>query len=57
MYYVYLLMIKKSLEEFEIRRDSTTDCGVSCALASKKIPIEKNPYRLIMGKTVEYSSS
>ena len=36
-----------SSEEFEIRRDSTTDSGVSCPLAS-----EKNPHRLIMGKTV-----
>ena len=37
----------KSLEEFEIRPDLTTDCGVSCPLAS-----EKNPHRLIMGKMV-----
>ena len=37
----------KSSEEFEIQRDSTTDCGVICPLAS-----EKNPHRLIMGKTV-----
>ena len=25
-------------EEFEIRRDSTTDCGLSCHLASEKSP-------------------
>ena len=35
----------KSSEEFKIRQDSTTDCGVSCPLAS-----EKNPHILIMGK-------
>ena len=34
----------ESLEEFEIRPDLTTDCGVSCPLASKK------PHRLLMGK-------
>ena len=34
-------------EEFEFRSDSTTDCGVSCPLAS-----EKNLNRLIIGKTV-----
>ena len=34
-------------EEFEIRADTTTDCGVSCPLAS-----EKNPHRLIIGKMV-----
>ena len=28
----------ESLEEFEIRPDLTTDCGVSCPLASEKIP-------------------
>ena len=32
---VYLFMILKS-SEFEIRHDSTTDCRVSCPLASKK---------------------
>ena len=35
----------ESSEEFVIRPDPTTDCGVSCPLAS-----EKNPHRLIMGK-------
>ena len=35
----------ESSEEFEIRRNSTTDCGVSCPLAP-----EKNPHTLIMGK-------
>ena len=30
----------ESSEEFEIRRDLTTDCGVSCPLASEKIPID-----------------
>ena len=30
-----------SLVEFEIWRDSTTDCGVSCPLASEKIPIDR----------------
>ena len=35
----------ESSEEFEIRRDSITDCGVSCLFASKK-----NPHRPIMGK-------
>ena len=30
----------ESLEEFEIRPDQTTDCGVSCTLASEKIPID-----------------
>ena len=35
----------KSSEVFEIWPDLTTDCGVSCPLAS-----EKNPHRLIMGK-------
>ena len=34
----------ESSEEFEIRPDPTTDCGVSCPLAS-----EKKPHRLIMG--------
>ena len=34
----------ESSEEFEIRRDPTTDFGISCPLAS-----EKNPNRLIMG--------
>ena len=29
----------ESIEEFEIRPDLTTDCGVSCPLASEKIPI------------------
>ena len=29
----------ESLEEFEIRPDPTTDCGVRCPLASGKIPI------------------
>ena len=38
--------IHKSLDEFEIWPDSTTDYGVSCPCAS-----EKNPQRLIMGKT------
>ena len=28
----------ESSEEFEIRPDLTTDCGVSCPLASEKIP-------------------
>ena len=37
----------KSSEEFELWRDSTTDCGVSCPLAA-----EKNPHILIMGNTV-----
>ena len=27
--------LHESSEEFEIRRDSTTDCGVSCPLASE----------------------
>ena len=36
----------KSLHEFEIRPDLTTDNGVSCPWAS-----EKNSHRLIMGKT------
>ena len=27
-----------SSEEFEIQPDQTTDCGVSCPSASKKIP-------------------
>ena len=35
----------ESSEEFEIRPDLTTDCRISCPLAS-----EKNPHRLIMGK-------
>ena len=35
----------ESSEEFEIWPDLTTDCGVSCPLAS-----EKNPHRLIMGE-------
>ena len=35
----------ESSDEFEIRPDPTTDCGVSCPLAS-----EKNPHRLIMGE-------
>ena len=30
----------ESLEKFEIRRDSTTDCGVSCPLATEKITID-----------------
>ena len=29
-----------SSEEFEIQPDRTTDCGVSCPLASEKIPID-----------------
>ena len=36
----------ESSEEFELRCDSTTDCGVSCPLASEKT----NPHRLIIGK-------
>ena len=35
----------ESSEEFKIRPDLATDCGVSCPLAS-----EKNPNRLIMGE-------
>ena len=31
-----------SSEEFEIRRDPTTDCGVSWPLASEKIPMTYN---------------
>ena len=30
----------ESSKEFEIQRDSTTNCGVSCPLASEKIPID-----------------
>ena len=30
----------ESLQELEIRSDWTTDCGVSCLLASEKIPID-----------------
>ena len=30
----------ESSEEFKIRPDPTTDCGVSCPLASEKIPID-----------------
>ena len=30
----------ESSEEFEIRPELTTDCGVSCPLASEKIPID-----------------
>ena len=30
----------ESSEEFEIRPDLTTDCGVSYPLASEKIPID-----------------
>ena len=30
----------ESSEVFEIRPDQTTDCGVSCPLASEKIPID-----------------
>ena len=30
----------ESLEEFEIRPDLNTDCGVSCPLASEKNPID-----------------
>ena len=30
----------ESSEEFEIRPDPTTDCGVSCPWASEKIPID-----------------
>ena len=30
----------ESSQEFEIRPDPTTDCGVSCPLASEKIPID-----------------
>ena len=30
----------ESLQEFEIQRDSTTDCIVTCPLASEKIPID-----------------
>ena len=36
----------ESSEEFEFRPDWTTDCGVS---ALERL---KNPYRLIMGKTM-----
>ena len=32
----------ESSEEFEVRPDPTPDCGVSCPLASKKIPIDYN---------------
>ena len=34
----------KISDEFEFRLDSTTDCGISCPLASGK-----NPHRLTMG--------
>ena len=37
----------ESSEEFEFLPDPTTDCGVSCHCAC-----EKNPNRIIMGKTV-----
>ena len=37
----------KSLDEFKIRRNSTTDYGVSCPRA-----YEKKSHRLIMGKTM-----
>ena len=30
----------ESSEDYEIRPDLTTDCGVSCPLASEKIPID-----------------
>ena len=30
----------ESSEEFKIRRDSITDCGVSSPIASEKFPIE-----------------
>ena len=30
----------ESSEELEIWQDLTTDCGVSCPLASEKIPID-----------------
>ena len=44
--FVYLILfilagnddMNESLEEFEIRPDLTTDCGVSCPLASEKSP-------------------
>ena len=39
-------LMHESSEEFEIWRDSTTDCGVSCPLALE------NSHRRIMGKTV-----
>ena len=32
--------IHESPEEFEIQRDSTTDCGISCPVASEKISID-----------------
>ena len=35
-------MMHESSEEFEIKRDSTTDCGVSCPLASEKFPWTHN---------------
>ena len=50
-FYLILLILAcnndmhESLEEFEIRPDLTTDCGVSCPLGS-----EKNLHRLIMEK-------
>ena len=33
-------VMHESLDEFEIRPDLTTDCGVSCPLAPEKIPID-----------------
>ena len=30
----------ESSEEFKIRPDRTTDCGVSCPSASEKVPID-----------------
>ena len=35
----------ESSDEFEFRPDLTTDCGVSCSIAS-----EKNPHILLFGK-------
>ena len=45
--------MSKISDEFEFRPDRTTDYGVSCPWASKKIPI----YRLIMGKCFLHASS
>ena len=46
VFHLFLSILKgnddmhESSEEFKIRPDLTTDCGVSCPLASEKIPID-----------------
>ena len=45
----------ESLEQFEIRLDLNTDCGVSCPLASEKIPIDLKWGKMVLPLFLSYS--